>query len=154
MPVILLLSLSQVHYGCNPSQLVLTDPTVCSLYDIRSHKTCMDLFEIPSNTLLHEEERLIMSAPGRDSIHHILSHHTLLSVDERFTKYPVLYQVLPCLSWPSLMSCASLDSTRDVLTVGCATNQEVFSVITEAGSAVLSSTPVWKVSQVCQKFLF
>ena len=138
----------QVHYGCNPSQLVLTDPSVCSLYDIRNHKVSLDLFEIPSNKLLHQEERLVMSSPGRESLHHILSHHTLLTIDERFAKYPVLYQVIPCVSWPALMSCQSLSSTRDVMAIGCPTNQEVFSLITESGCEVMCSTPLWKVSQV------
>ena len=138
----------QVHYGCNPSQLVLTDPSVCSLYDIRNNKVSLDLFEIPSNKLLHQEERLVMSSPGRESLHHILSHHTLLTIDERFAKYPVLYQVIPCVSWPALMSCQSLSSTRDVMAIGCPTNQEVFSLITESGCEVMCSTPLWKVSQV------
>ena len=63
----------------------MTDPTVCSLYDTRS-RTSVDLYEIPGNTLLHEDERLVTSVYAKDFIHHVLAHHTLISVDERFTK--------------------------------------------------------------------
>lgn len=67
----------------------MTDPTICALYDTRSgsRSSSVDLFEVPSNSLLHREERLVTAAHGTGFIHHILAHHTLLSVDERFPKY-------------------------------------------------------------------
>ena len=76
----------QVHYGSHPRHLVLTDPTVCSLYDVRAGQSSLDLFEVPSNRLLQMDERIVTATKSADFTHHILSHHSLITVDERFVK--------------------------------------------------------------------
>lgn len=63
---------------------MLTDPSVCFLYDARTRQTRLDLFEVASNKLLQMNERLVTSARSSDFITHVLAHHTLITVDERF----------------------------------------------------------------------
>ncbi|XP_067942085.1 uncharacterized protein [Watersipora subatra] len=139
-------SLETVHYSCHPRQLVMTDPTVCSLYDTRS-RMHMDLFEVPSNTFLQKEELLVTSLQSRDFTHHILAQHTLLSVDERFPKYPVMYQVLPVLAQPMLVDSLQLDNDTDLLVLACPTNQETFAMVIDYTHSIIRSTPIWQCSQ-------
>lgn len=98
-------SFFQVHYGCHPQQIVMTDPTVCTLYDTRSQGDGVDLFEVPSNRVLHSNERLITSIQSRDFTHYVLAHHTLLGIDERYPKL-VSSVTLPCY----LVICLSVES--------------------------------------------
>lgn len=90
-----------VHWGSHPRQLTYCDQTVVQMLDLRV--PCFegtDIFSLPSNKHLHNRERIRTCGhnPELAFYHTIATDYSLMLLDERFRKYPVL-------KWDHLLSC-------------------------------------------------
>lgn len=79
------------HFGSHPREVVVTDRTGSTIWDLRSKPRSEDLFVLPSR-LLRNEDRIMMCQrhPSRSFYHILATEETLMMVDERFPINPAL----------------------------------------------------------------
>ncbi|KAI0241355.1 hypothetical protein LSAT2_029494 [Lamellibrachia satsuma] len=82
------------HYGAHPREIVVSDRTGVSLFDIRqpAHTVGMDLFILP-NRLMNPAERIMVSTQHAKNtfLHAVATDYNLMLIDERFPSSPVIH---------------------------------------------------------------